>query len=85
MGDWFDDKTHSAVADVVTDLARHHVPDACAQCMPSSRTGNAVLHKLLSDLRAGIELADQPFVFEQGQPAPAHRHKVAPWPAPPEE
>lgn len=55
----------SSVTDLVAALASHHVPDACAQCMPSSRTGNAVHHKLLADLRAGIALADQPFVFDR--------------------
>lgn len=56
---------HTPVADLVTSLASRHVPDACAQCMPSSRTGNAVHHKLLDDLRAGIALADQPFRFDE--------------------
>jgi hypothetical protein len=29
--------------------------------MPSSRTGNAIVHKLLADLQAGVGLTDQPF------------------------
>jgi MoaA/NifB/PqqE/SkfB family radical SAM enzyme len=46
---------------VVATLPRQTIPDACAQCMPSSRTGNAVYAKLLDDLRDGIALSAQPF------------------------
>ncbi|MFI5540697.1 radical SAM protein [Nocardia sp. NPDC051900] len=49
------------ILDVVSTSAQHPVPDDCDQCMPSSRTGNHVLHKLLADLDAGIRLVEQPF------------------------
>lgn len=45
----------------IAGLPTQFVPDACAQCMPSSRSGNAVYAKLLTDLKAGFPLADQPF------------------------
>jgi MoaA/NifB/PqqE/SkfB family radical SAM enzyme len=74
-----------ALADVVADLAHHRIPDACAQCMPSSRTGNAMFHKLLTDLRNGIKLADQPYVFEQRPPVSAGRVRSCAGRAHPEE
>jgi MoaA/NifB/PqqE/SkfB family radical SAM enzyme len=46
---------------LVATLTDRHVPDACEQCMPSSRTGNAMYAKLLADIRAGVPVADQPF------------------------
>lgn len=49
------------VLDVVDKMPGQFVPDACTQCMPSSRTGNAVYHKLLTDCRQGLDLSDQPF------------------------
>lgn len=53
-------------------LPDRHIPDACAQCMPSSRTGNAVYHKLVADQRAGIPPAAQPFATPASHgPAPA--------------
>lgn len=52
----------STVLDVVSVSSRRRIPDQCAQCMPSSRTGNAIVHKLLDDLRAGLGLHEQPFV-----------------------
>jgi MoaA/NifB/PqqE/SkfB family radical SAM enzyme len=54
---------------IVADMANQPIPDACAQCMPSSRTGNAVYHKLHADLRAGIDLTHQPFPSGGQQPA----------------
>jgi molybdenum cofactor biosynthesis enzyme MoaA len=39
-----------------------------AQCMPSSRTGNAVYAKLLADYTHGIGPADQPFLAAQERP-----------------
>lgn len=55
------DVGRAPLPDTVGEMAGRAIPDACAQCMPSSRTGNAVYHKLLADLRAGLELARQPF------------------------
>jgi hypothetical protein len=49
------------VDDMLDAVGRTFVPDACAQCMPSSRTTNAVYAKLLGDARAGLRLCDQPF------------------------
>jgi MoaA/NifB/PqqE/SkfB family radical SAM enzyme len=49
------------VDDMLDSLGRTFVPDACAQCMPSSRTTNAVYAKLLGDTREGLNLCDQPF------------------------
>ncbi|MEV6319904.1 radical SAM protein [Nocardia sp. NPDC051787] len=51
----------SRILDVVAASSGRRIPDDCAQCMPSSRTGNQVLHKLLDDLAAGIALYEQPF------------------------
>jgi hypothetical protein len=42
-------------------IGRTFVPDSCAQCMPSSRTTNAVYAKLLGDARDGLKPCDQPF------------------------
>ncbi len=53
--------TRQPIDDLVAGLPRQFVPDACAQCMPSSRTGNGVADKLLTDLRHGWPLARQPF------------------------
>lgn len=52
---------HSRILDVVTTSAQQPIADDCDQCMPSSRTGNAVVHKLLDDLAAGLALDEQPF------------------------
>ncbi|MGH3669581.1 MAG: hypothetical protein ACRDSH_02945 [Pseudonocardiaceae bacterium] len=49
------------IMDVVSSSSTRRIPDDCAQCMPSSRTGNAIVHKLLADLQAGVSLDDQPF------------------------
>jgi MoaA/NifB/PqqE/SkfB family radical SAM enzyme len=49
------------VEDMLDAIGRTFVPDACAQCMPSSRTTNAVYAKLLRDARDGLKLCDQPF------------------------
>jgi hypothetical protein len=49
------------VEDLLAAIGRTFVPDACAQCMPSSRATNAVYAKLLSDARDGLRLCDQPF------------------------
>lgn len=49
------------VEDMLDAIGRTFVPDACAQCMPSSRTTNAVYAKLLGDVRDGLQLCDQPF------------------------
>jgi MoaA/NifB/PqqE/SkfB family radical SAM enzyme len=49
------------VGDMLAAMGRTFVPDACAQCMPSSRTTNAVYAKLLGDTREGLDLCDQPF------------------------
>lgn len=53
------------IAETVARMPDNTVPDACEQCMPSSRTGNAVHHKLLTDLRDGVPLTDQPFGFRK--------------------
>ncbi|MEV6135031.1 radical SAM protein [Nocardia sp. NPDC051990] len=51
----------SRILDVVASTSGHRIDDDCSQCMPSSRTGNAVVHKLLEDLQAGVSLEEQPF------------------------
>lgn len=51
----------SRLLEVVAVSAGRAISDDCAQCMPSSRTGNKIVHKLLADLTTGVELADQPF------------------------
>jgi MoaA/NifB/PqqE/SkfB family radical SAM enzyme len=51
----------SRIMNVVSVSSGRRIPDDCAQCMPSSRTGNAIVHKLLADLQAGVGLTDQPF------------------------
>lgn len=52
----------SRILDVVATSNERRIDDDCDQCMPSSRTGNTVIHKLLDDLRAGVGLDEQPFV-----------------------
>ena len=56
------------VGELVAGLPSRVIPDRCAQCMPSSRTGNAVYGKLLADWRTGLTYADQPFF----RPTDAH-------------
>ncbi|TLF54234.1 hypothetical protein [Nocardia cyriacigeorgica] len=51
----------SRVLDVVETSAGRVIGDDCDQCMPSSRTGNAVVTKLLRDHADGIALGEQPF------------------------
>src|SRR6266542_2794092 len=58
----------SRVAELVAALPGRFVPDACAQCMPSSRTGNAVYAKLLADHVDGIGPAHQPFLAARERP-----------------
>jgi len=53
--------TREPLADLLTDLPDRFVPDACAQCMPSYRTGNSATDKLLADLRNDWPLHRQPF------------------------
>src|SRR5690606_21545686 len=71
------DSHQTPLADVVAGMAERTIPDTCAQCMPSSRTGNAVYHKLLADLRAGVPLSHQPFARQDQEapsvPSPAER------------
>ena len=63
---------HSRVSELVAALPGQFVPDACAQCMPSSRTGNAMYAKLLADHADGVGLADQPFLTtREGSDLPA--------------
>ena len=52
----------SRLLDVVATSKRQRINDDCTQCMPSSRTGNAIVHKLLADIQAGVGLDEQPFV-----------------------
>jgi len=56
--------SRQSLGKLVASLAQRFVPDSCAQCMPSARTGNGVYHKLLADLGDGMELAEQPFATE---------------------
>lgn len=58
-------------ADIIATLPGHFVPNACAQCMPSSRTANSAADKLLTDLRHGWPLDRQPFAAAPGNPDPA--------------
>jgi len=58
----------SRVSELVAALPGRFVPDACAQCMPSSRTGNAVYAKLLADHVDGIGPAHQPFLAARERP-----------------
>ncbi|WP_280312531.1 radical SAM/SPASM domain-containing protein [Nocardia abscessus] len=51
----------SRILEVVSTSAYQRIPDDCAQCMPSSRTGNRMVHKLLADLDAGIGIDEQSF------------------------
>ncbi|MFF7941583.1 radical SAM protein [Nocardia gamkensis] len=51
----------SRILQVVSTSAQQRIPDDCDQCMPSSRTGNRIVHKLLADLEAGIGIDEQPF------------------------
>lgn len=51
----------SRILDVVATTTGRPIADDCAQCMPSSRTGNAIVGKLLTDLQAGVGLDEQPF------------------------
>ncbi len=50
------------VLPVVDSMPARFIPNACEECMPSSRTGNAVYAKVLGDQRAGVGLEEQPFV-----------------------
>lgn len=56
--------------EVTNIMAERFVPDACAQCMPSSRTGNAIYTKLLSDRAIGLALTEQPFLANTDAVAP---------------
>jgi len=58
----------SRVPELVASLPGQFVADACAQCMPSSRTGNAVYAKLLADHAEGIRPTHQPFLVTQEHP-----------------
>ncbi len=61
--------TRAPLADLLTDLPNRVIPDTCAQCMPSSRTGNSVADKLLTDLRDHWPLHHQPFAATATGPA----------------
>ncbi|WP_290047485.1 radical SAM protein [Nocardia nova] len=50
------------ILDVIATSNQRRISDDCTQCMPSSRTGNAIVHKLLADIQAGVGLDEQPFV-----------------------
>ena len=52
---------HSSLIQISEQMATRFIPDACQECMPSSRTGNAVYAKLLTDYRDGVQLTEQPF------------------------
>ncbi|PPJ18255.1 hypothetical protein C5F51_36350 [Nocardia nova] len=50
------------ILNVIATSNQQRINDDCTQCMPSSRTGNAIVHKLLTDIQAGAGLDEQPFV-----------------------
>jgi len=54
------DQSLSKVAD---SLLEYFIPDKCNQCMPSSRTVNAIYDKLMNDCKLGIALEEQPFLI----------------------
>lgn len=60
--------SRQALSELVAALPDRFVPDRCAQCMPSSRTGNGVYHKLLTDLHDGVGLTEQPFALDVTMP-----------------
>ncbi len=46
---------------IMTNAARKDVDAGCAHCMPSGRTINAIVTKLIMDNEAGIHYTEQPF------------------------
>jgi len=52
---------HSSLIQMSERMATTFIPDACQECMPSSRTSNLVYAKLLADHRVGVQLTEQPF------------------------
>lgn len=46
---------------VMTSAGHRDIDASCAQCMPSGRTINAIVTKLIKDHEAGINYTDQPF------------------------
>lgn len=52
-----------SLGSIVEELPTKFIPDNCKQCMPSSRTGNAIFTKLINDIKNGIPLEYQPFAI----------------------
>lgn len=50
---------------IMENTAQKDIDASCAQCMPSGRTINAVVTKLIKDYEAGIHYTDQPFFRTQ--------------------
>lgn len=50
----------SGISKAISETA---VPANCVECMPSGRTGNAILEKILRDAKDGIHFSQQPFNF----------------------
>ena len=55
------DLHNSSLMKIVESAADKYIADSCAQCMPSSRTGNAIYRKLIDDSQRGIAASNQPF------------------------
>ncbi len=52
-----------SLSEVTDSLSEYFIADKCNQCMPSSRTINAIYDKLMNDCKMGIALEDQPFLI----------------------
>jgi MoaA/NifB/PqqE/SkfB family radical SAM enzyme len=46
---------------IMENAAQKDIDASCEQCMPSGRTINAIVTKLIKDFEAGIDYTDQPF------------------------
>lgn len=56
---------------IMENAARKDVDAGCEQCMPSGRTINAMMTKLIKDYEAGIQYTEQPF-FQPKHNDPNH-------------
>ena len=52
-----------SIEEIIHEAQNKFIPANCGECMPSGKTGNAIIRKLIADYHLGIPPSEQPFNF----------------------
>ncbi len=52
-----------SIEEIINNAQNKFIPTNCKECMPSGKTGNAIVRKLISEYNLGISPFEQPFNF----------------------